>query len=184
MNTNGLQSLPERRFREMEHIFGAYLRTWPGALRVAAPEGIEATTYSNKVRKVAMEYLHAMWEASFTHERFEGVWKETVVGVTRDGKVEIRPRGKGKIVTQPVRLPGQAGQVANCGVEDPRKALMCLVYLHHVGAFPEATHIQGLPEEIGQEWEAKAKRWRENQERREWNIEFTRHPSEPGWLLF
>ena len=183
MSTNGVKESRERRFRDIEHVFAAYVRVWPGALHVKAPEGLEATTFSNRVRKIAGEYRHDRWPASFTPERFDEVWEETTVGVTSDGLVEIKRRGKAQVQAAQVKLPGQAMLTVKELGKNPRRTLMRLVRLHHEGIIDGgATHIQGLPEDVA--LELKAMLDAQPLGNRRYAVDFRRHGSEPGWLLY
>jgi len=164
----------EQIFREHEHIFTSYMRTYPKSLEVQCG-AIVPESLASRLRKVAHELMHYRWETSFSITDFETAWRNTAIRVSMARTVVIGPK-KGKIeIATSAKQRGQPGQVAK-HTDDPR-VLESLMYLHSTGAFEEATHMPTLSDAEGNAMNERLKV-------APMNVALMKQPGRMGWFLF
>lgn len=179
-------------FHQIAPVLEAFMRVYPKPLEVPCPRHLVPATVANRIRKGAKALLLHEWQVSFDLASFKEAWKGICIRETAAGTLVIGPRSAKLSAEEPISYTAEAAQgqkrgvarqIVECPQEDPQRTLTSLVWLHHSGAFVEATHLKGLPEEVGIELESKVN-GQQMGDANFLNISFRRHPSEPGWLLF
>jgi hypothetical protein len=147
---------------------------------------LSPATVANRLRNGAKALLFHRWPQSFSLEDFEAAWKACCVRTTASGTLVITLRSAKLEDEAPVSLlaasKNHAGQVIE-RIED-EEVLRCLMFLHHKNVFRTHTHIQSLKAELATWLEEMLKAdalkgW----DKKDWSLDFRRHPSEPGWIL-
>jgi len=173
-------------FRRVELVFRMFMRTYPKPLEVPCPANITPGTLANRLREGAKALLYHRWPQSFSLDEFEAAWKATCIRKTAAGTLVIGLKAEQLSSEEPVSFAAASKSNAGQVIEriDDEEVLRCLMFLHHRNVFKTHTHIQSLKAELATWLEEMLKAdalkgW----DKKDWSLDFRRHPSEPGWIL-